>query len=124
MCRQVYDLVNSSLALSALFAALPLVVLFVLLGVFKVKAWIASLVALAVTLGIAVLIYPMPLGQALDAGAEGALFGLFPIMLIVVNAIWIYNMTRPSGSVTSRRPPPLSPAGSRRVDGRCIDRPT
>lgn len=95
--RQVYNPVHHSLGLSALFAALPLVVLFVLLGVWKVKAWIASLVALAVALGVAVLVYPMPVGPAVDAGAEGALFGLFPIMFIVVNAIWIYNMTVKTG---------------------------
>lgn len=95
--RQVYNPVHHSLGLSALFAALPLVVLFVLLGVWKVKAWIASLVALAVALGVAVLVYPMPIGPAVDAGAEGALFGLFPIMFIVVNAIWIYNMTVKTG---------------------------
>ncbi|MEP6463437.1 MAG: L-lactate permease [Frankiaceae bacterium] len=97
MYRQVYNPVHHSLGLSALFAALPLVVLFVLLGVWKVKAWIASLVALAVALGVAVLVYPMPIGPAVDAGAEGALFGLFPIMFIVVNAIWIYNMTVKTG---------------------------
>jgi lactate permease len=94
---QVYDPVNHSLALSALFAALPLVVLFVLLGALKVKAWIASLVALGVALVIAVVVYPMPIGQALDSGVEGAVFGLFPIMFIVVNAIWIYNMTVKTG---------------------------
>ena len=39
----------------------------------------------------------MPVGQALDAGLEGAAFGLFPIMWIVWNAIWIYNMTEETG---------------------------
>ena len=44
----------------------------------------------------------MPVGQALDSGAEGAAFGLFPIMWIVFNAIWIYNMTsRPATSTSS-----------------------
>src|SRR6266487_2776120 len=39
----------------------------------------------------------MPVGQAFDAAAEGAAFGFFPIMWIVINAIWIYNMTRETG---------------------------
>ena len=39
----------------------------------------------------------MPVGQALDAGLEGAAFGLFPIMWIVWNAIWIFNMTEETG---------------------------
>ena len=39
----------------------------------------------------------MPVGQALDAGLEGVAFGLFPIMWIVWNAIWIFNMTEDTG---------------------------
>jgi lactate permease len=39
----------------------------------------------------------MPFGQAMNSGAEGAVFGFFPIMWIVINAIWVYNMTRESG---------------------------
>ena len=39
----------------------------------------------------------MPVGQALDAGLEGTAFGLFPIMWIVWNAIWIFNMTEDTG---------------------------
>jgi lactate permease len=44
-----------------------------------------------------VIVYSMPVGQALDAAALGAVFGLFPIMWIVVNAIWIYNLTVKTG---------------------------
>jgi lactate permease len=39
----------------------------------------------------------MPVGQAFDSAAEGAAFGLFPIMWIVVNAVWIYTMTVKTG---------------------------
>src|SRR6185503_10369472 len=46
---------------------------------------------------IAIIVYGMPVGQALDAGLEGAAFGLFPIMWIVWNAIWLYNMTVETG---------------------------
>jgi lactate permease len=97
MYRQVLDPVAGSLALTSLFAALPLVTLFVLLGVVRMKAWVASLFALAVAIGVAVLVYPMPVGQALLAGTEGAAFGFFPILWIVINAIWIYNMTVVTG---------------------------
>src|SRR3954452_22567820 len=97
MYKQVYDPVSHSLGLSTIFAVLPLVTLFVLLGGLKVKAQWAALASLAVAIAVAVIVYPMPLGQALDAGVEGAAFGLFPIMWIVVNALWIYNMTRESG---------------------------
>src|SRR3954467_11147568 len=97
MFQQVYDPVSDSLGVSSIFAVLPLVTLFVLLGGVKLKAQWAALASLAVAIVIAVVVYPMPLGQALDAGVEGAAFGLFPIMWIVVNALWIYNMTRESG---------------------------
>jgi lactate permease len=97
MYQQVYDPVGDSLGWSTLFAVIPLVTLFVLLGGLKWKAQWAALASLAMAIVVAVAVYSMPVGQALDAGAEGAVFGLFPIMWIVVNAIWIYNMTVDSG---------------------------
>jgi lactate permease len=97
MYRQVLDPIAHSLGWSALFAALPLVVLFILLGVLRVTAWISSLIALAVALVVATVVYPMPAGQAFLAGSLGATFGFFPILWIVINAIWIYNMTVETG---------------------------
>ncbi len=97
MYKQVFAPVSNSLALTSIFAALPLVTLFVLLGVLKLRAWVAGLIALAVAIVVAIAVYSMPVGQALDAGLEGAAFGLFPIMWIVINAIWIYNMTVETG---------------------------
>ena len=79
--------------------ALPLITLFVLLGGFRVTAWIAGLVALGVALLVSILVYDVPVGQALDMGLEGAAFGLFPILWIVINAIWIYNMTGQDGAL-------------------------
>jgi lactate permease len=97
MYKQVLDPVGDSLGWSALFAALPLVTLFVLLGGLRLKAHIAALCSLAVAILVAIIVYSMPVGQTLDSGVEGAAFGLFPIMWIVVNAIWIYNMAERSG---------------------------
>ncbi|MGH3380932.1 MAG: L-lactate permease [Actinoallomurus sp.] len=97
MYRQVLDPVAHSLAWSSLVAALPLITLFVLLGIVKMRAWLASVIALAVALVIAVWAYSMPVGQAVLAGSEGALFGFFPILWIVINAIWIYTMTVETG---------------------------
>lgn len=95
--QQDLDPVGGSLALSALCAALPLLTLFILLGGLKMKAWQAGLISLAVALLVAVTFFKMPAGQAIMAGAEGATFGFFPIMWIVVNAIWIYNLTVATG---------------------------
>jgi len=97
MYKQVLDPVANSLAWSTLFAVLPLVTLFVLLGGFRLKAHVAALWSLLVALLVAIIVYSMPVGQALDSGLEGAAFGLFPIMWIVVNAIWIYAMLERSG---------------------------
>jgi lactate permease len=97
MYKQVFDPVSNSLGLSTIFAVLPLVALFVLLGGFKVKAHWAGLAALGTALVVGIAVYGMPAGQAFDSAAEGAAFGLFPIMWIVFNAIWIYNLTVESG---------------------------
>ncbi|MET8352044.1 L-lactate permease [Micromonospora sp. NPDC005206] len=93
----VTDPVSDSVALSAIFAVLPLLTLFVLLGVLKVRAWLAGLISLAVALVVAVAIYAMPVGQAVLSATEGAAFGFFPILWIVLNAIWVYNLTVESG---------------------------
>jgi lactate permease len=97
MYQQVFDPVSDSLGLSAIFAVLPLLCLFVLLGGLRMKAQWAGLISLGVALVVAIAVYSMPVGQALLSASEGAAFGLFPIMWIVVNAIWIYNMTVDSG---------------------------
>jgi lactate permease len=95
--RQVLDPVSHSLGLTSIFAIVPLLVLFVLLGVLRMKAHWASLVALAAGLIVAVAVYSMPAGQAGDSALEGAAFGFWPIMWIVINALWIFNMTEETG---------------------------
>ncbi|WP_248582257.1 L-lactate permease [Nocardioides sp. InS609-2] len=97
MFQQNFSPVGDSLALSALCAAIPLVTLFVLLGGLRVKAWVAGLISLGVALVVAIALFEMPVGQALLAGTEGAAFGFFPILWIVINAIWVYNLTVASG---------------------------
>ncbi|MDF2976435.1 MAG: lutP [Actinomycetospora sp.] len=88
---------GGSLVLSSLVAVLPLLTLFVLLGGLRVRAWLASLISLAVALLVAILAYRMPVDQALLSGVEGAVFGFFPILWIVINALWIYQMTVSTG---------------------------
>jgi len=97
MYEQVFDPVSNSLGLSSIFAALPLITLFVMLGAFRITAWISGLVSLAVALLVAILVYDVPVGQSLDMGAEGAAFGFFPILWIVINAVWLYNLTEKTG---------------------------
>ncbi|WP_416966694.1 L-lactate permease [Streptomyces sp. 4F14] len=97
MYRQVLDPLAGSLYWSALLAALPLLTLFVLLGVFRLRAQFAALAALALALCLAVWVWDMPGSQALSGAVEGAFYGLFPVLWILVNALWIYRMTEVTG---------------------------
>ena len=89
--------VAGSLTASALIAMLPLITIFILLGVFRIKAHWAGLASLAVAVIVAITAFKMPVGLALLSGTEGAVFGLFPIMWIVFNALWVYQLTVVSG---------------------------
>lgn len=93
MYVQELEPVAGSLGLSALVAALPLVLVLVLLGGVRMKAHLAGLTGLLAAVLVAWLAYGMPLDQTLSSAAQGAVFGLFPILWIVVNALWVYRMT-------------------------------
>ncbi|MEU1910387.1 L-lactate permease [Streptomyces hygroscopicus] len=97
MFVQQLEPVADSLSLSALVAALPLVTVLVLLGGVRMRAHYAGPIGLAVAVLVAWLPYGMPVGQTLSGAAQGAVFGLFPIMWIVVNALWVYRMTVRTG---------------------------
>jgi lactate permease len=97
MFEQVLDPVGGSLGVSALCAAIPLVTLFVLLGALRMKAWQAGLISLVVAILVATVLYSMPVDQALLSASEGAAFGFFPILWVVINAIWVYNLTVETG---------------------------
>jgi lactate permease len=95
--QQVLAPVSNSLTASALVATLPLLTIFVLLGVLKIKAHWAGLAALAMAIVVAIVAFRMPAPLALLSATEGAVFGLFPIMWIVFNALWVYQLTVVSG---------------------------
>ncbi|WP_427174584.1 L-lactate permease [Arthrobacter sp. 92] len=91
--QQILAPIGGSLLWSALCAAVPLIILFVLLGVFRVKAAKAALASLLASILMAVIGWQMPIGQALSATAAGAVYGIFPILWILINALWIYKLT-------------------------------
>lgn len=97
MFQQILDPVGDSLALSALVAVIPLATLFALLGVFRVKAWLASIIGLVLSMLLATLVWQMPPDQMLSGTLEGALYGIVPILWILVNALWIYRLTVVTG---------------------------
>ncbi|MCA8251451.1 L-lactate permease [Burkholderia multivorans] len=97
MYQQIYSPIADSISISAAAAALPLVVLFVLLGVFKIQARWAALCALISSLVVAVVAYQMPFVQVGSTAALGASTGFFPIIWIGINAIWVFRLTQTSG---------------------------
>ncbi len=115
MYEQVYEPVAGSLWLSTLVAVVPILVLFVLLAGIRIAAHWASLATLAVALVIAVLVYGMPVGLALNSTLLGVAFGLFPIVWIVINAIFIYNVIVDTGHFDTIRDAMAGVSNDRRI---------
>ena len=113
--EQVYTPVVDSLVLSTLVAVIPIAILFILLAVLRVAAHWASLASLAAAFVIAIAVYGMPVGLALNSTVAGAAFGLFPIVWIVINAIWIYNLVVDTGNFDTVRDSLASLSNDRRV---------
>jgi len=113
--EQVYTPVAESLVLSTLVAAIPIAVLFVLLAGFRVAAHWSSLASLALALIIAVAVYGMPVGLALNSTLAGIAFGLFPIVWIVINAIFVYNVIVDAGYFDTIRDSLASLSNDRRI---------
>jgi lactate permease len=95
--QQIYTPVLGNLLLSALVAAIPVVVLLGLLAFFHVKAHIAALLGLISAMLVAFLVYHMPFPLVGMAAVQGAFYGLLPIGWIVLNAIFIYDLSVKSG---------------------------
>lgn len=93
----VTDAVGGSLGLSAAVAVLPLLAFFVMLLGFKVRAHIAGITALVVAILVAVFGFGMPFDLSLMSAVRGGLYGLFPIVWVILMAIWFYQITVLSG---------------------------
>ncbi len=100
---QVYDPLGGVAAgmpqylLSALVAGIPLYLLFYMLAVKRTAGHKAAFVGTLSAVLLAILVWGMPVTQAMGATVMGACFGLFPIVWIVITAVWVYNMTVESG---------------------------
>src|SRR5476651_1009970 len=97
MWNQIYNPFNNA-TFSTLAAALPVVTLLVLIASGKVKAHIAAIVALIVANLIAIYIFTMPANMSLRATVLGAVTGFFPIGWIVLNVIFLYQLTVEKGA--------------------------
>lgn len=97
MFQAVVDPVAGSLALSALVACIPLAAFFIMLVGVKAKAHVSALVALIVALLVAIFAFGMPANLAVLSGLQGACYGAFPIVFIIIMAVWFYEVTVVSG---------------------------
>lgn len=96
MWSHVYDPLGNPW-LSTLCAALPIIVLLGALGIFHIKAHIAAMMGLITSLVVAIGIFGMPGSMALSATLMGAANGLLPIGWIILNVIFLYQLTERKG---------------------------
>src|SRR5678815_5052474 len=97
MWQHNYQPVGGNLGLSALVAAIPILVLFYMLGVRRKPTWIAASTALASAWVVALTVYGMPFKYALMSTLNGAAFGMFPIAWIVFASIMLYRLAVDTG---------------------------
>lgn len=86
---------------SALLAALPIIVLLVALGVVRLSAHLSAALALVTALGVALLLYGMPAGLAFDSAAMGVVFGVWSVAWIAFHAVYFHNVTVATGRFDS-----------------------
>jgi lactate permease len=96
MWNQVYNPLGNT-ALSTIAAAIPVVTLLVLIASGRVKAHIAAIIAVILTNLIAIYIFSMPAGMSIRASVLGIVSGFFPIGWIVLNVIFLYQLTVATG---------------------------
>src|SRR5260370_26707616 len=92
MWNQVYT-PRGNAAMSTVAAAIPVVTLLVLIASGKVKAHIAAIIAVIVTNLITIFVFTMPAGMSIRASLLGVVGGFFPIGWIVLNVIFLYQIT-------------------------------
>jgi lactate permease len=97
MWQHNYEPLGGSLAISALVAAIPIFVLFIMLGVLRKPSWISALSALLSALIVSLLVYGMPAKLAIISMIYGAAYGLFPIAWVVFSSIMLYRLVVDTG---------------------------
>jgi lactate permease len=96
MWNQIYNPLGNA-ALSTLAAAIPVVTLLILIASGRVKAHVAAIIAVIVTNLIAIFVFTMPAGMSVRASVLGIVTGFFPIGWIVLNVIFLYQITVTTG---------------------------
>ena len=111
---QVYDPLGNRV-LSTILAAVPILVLLGSLASLRIKAHISALLGLASSLAVAILAFGMPAGKAVAASLFGAAYGLFPIGWIILNVIFLYNLSEERGHFKVLRESLTGITGDRRL---------
>jgi len=106
--------------MSALVAAVPLVVIFICLALLKMKAHKAGPLAVASAVAIAIAVWGMPVKLAALATMQGAAFGLFPVFYIVITTLFLYNITVKGGQFEVIRASLAGVTGDRRIQALLI----
>jgi lactate permease len=96
MWNQVYNPFGNA-ALSTIAAAVPVVTLLVLIATGRVKAHVAAIIALVLTNLVAIYLFTMPANMSIRASLLGVVTGFFPIGWIVLNVIFMYQLTVTAG---------------------------
>lgn len=96
---QNYDPLNNTV-LSTVFAALPIIILLSSIAIFKIRIHFAALFGLTIAIFIAIFIFKMPVIIAASATVFGAAYGLFPIGWIILNLLFLYQLTINKGLFT------------------------
>src|SRR5947199_7566560 len=89
---QNYDPLGNAF-LSTLVAALPVVVLLGSIALLRIRIHFSALLGLGIALAIALFVYRMPAKMAAASAVFGAAFGLFPIGWLILNIIFLYQLT-------------------------------
>jgi L-lactate transport len=97
MFHQILAPVAGNLFLSFLVGLIPIAVVLVLMGIFRRPAWQAAFAGLIVGLIIAIGVWQLPAELAASSTLNGMAFALLPVMWIVWNAMWLYNIAVRSG---------------------------
>ncbi len=114
MWSQVYDPFNN-VWLSTMAAAIPVVVMLAALAFFHIKAHIAALMGLVSALVVAIVGFTMPTDIAVSSALYGAAYGLFPIGWIIINVIFLYQLTDRKGQFKVLRESIAGISGDRRL---------
>lgn len=116
---QNYDPLGN-LLVSSLVASVPVVVLLGLLAFWHVRAHLAALAGLVAAALIAVFVYQMPAPLTGIAALNGAVFGLFPIGWIVLNAMFVYNLSVETNQFAVLQKQIAGVSGDRRIQALMI----